>query len=128
MKNRPMFYDRFETGEIKPPRGKAILFGIVMAMLMVEFLCFGWATFRIMSGYHSIDLVSDVRLVIDHYDGDAETALECNLGGDCFSLSETYRQGWLMLFQSVISAIVASILFALTLCLLSSLALEGMGK
>lgn len=104
---------------------KEFLFIVACSLLLLEFFAFGYGVTLFMSGFHTIDLLSDVRLVINHYGGSEEGVQECNLGGECFYLNETYRLGWLTAFNGYIVTLFSAVIFTATLCLVINLGLEG---
>jgi hypothetical protein len=99
-----------------------IMFVVAVVLLVCEVMGFGYGIFLFMSGFHSLDLAQDVNHVILSMGGDPNLVKECNLGGQCTSLMDTYLEGATRLFEGFITTIAMTILFMTTLFLIIELA------
>lgn len=117
-----MFVDRFQSGEIQEEfrkiRWKPILMTLALILLMLEIYVLCMGVLNIMSGYHSFDLAQDVRTLTYVYGGDPSDVGECNLGGDCFDLDTTYRDGVLRMFRGIKLTIAMTMMITATMILI----------
>jgi energy-coupling factor transporter transmembrane protein EcfT len=128
MGRNPIFYDRFETGEIQAAlrkiEWKPVLTGLSLILLFVEIMAFGLGIFSIMSGWHSLDLSQDVRALTLELGADPANISECNLGGECFDLQTTYLSGGRTMFSGIKLTIAMSMMITATLILIFTISMR----